>query len=96
MHVIQIGVREAKINLSKLLKQVQEGHSVIITDRGRPVGKIIPVDTNSLPLEDRLKSLENQGWIEPAPRRKPHKLPPPLPTPKNLRVQDLLQEDRNR
>lgn len=96
MHTIRIGVREAKINLSKLLKRVQEGHSVVITDRGRPIGKLIPVDAHSLPLKDRLKALENQGWIETAPRGKGQKLPPPLPTPKNLRVQDLLKEDRIR
>jgi len=94
MQTIRIGVREAKINLSKLLRQVQEGHCVIITDRGRPVGKLIPVDSNSLPLSERLGALIERGWIES--KREKHELPPPLPTPKKLRVQELLQEDRNR
>jgi len=94
--MIHIGVREAKNNLSKLLKYIQQGHSVIITDHGKPVGKLIPVGTDSLPLEDRLKTLENQGWIEAIPDGKRYELPPPLPTPKNLSIQDLLQEDRNR
>jgi len=96
MQTLRIGVREAKINLSKLLKRVQEGHSVIITDRGRPVGKLIPADTSSLPLRDRLKALENQGWIDAAPKGKVNRLPPPLPAPGKLAVQNLLQEDRNR
>ena len=94
MQTIRIGVREAKINLSKLLRQVQKGHSVIITDRGRPVGKLIPVDSNSLSLSERLEALIERGWIER--KGEEHRLPPPLPTPDDLRVQELLQEDRDR
>ena len=96
MHTIRIGIREAKINLSRLLKHVQDGHSVVITEHGKPVGKLIPVDANTLPLKDRIEALETRGWIETAPRGETRKLPAPLPTPDSLRVQDLLQEDRNR
>ncbi|NIM96541.1 MAG: type II toxin-antitoxin system prevent-host-death family antitoxin [candidate division Zixibacteria bacterium] len=96
MQTFRIGVREAKVRLSKLLRRVQEGHTVVITDRGRPVGKLIPVDDNSLSLSDRVRNLENLGWIEPVSGAKERKLPPPLPCPKNLSIQDLLQEDRNR
>jgi prevent-host-death family protein len=42
MKSLRIGIREAKINLSKLLKNVQKGKEIIITDRGKPVGKIVP------------------------------------------------------
>ncbi|NIM97865.1 MAG: type II toxin-antitoxin system prevent-host-death family antitoxin [candidate division Zixibacteria bacterium] len=96
MHTIRIGIREARAHLSKLLKRVQQGYSVIITDRSKPIAKIIPADISLLPLKDRLKALENQGWIETAPGGKRYKLPPPLPTPQDFRVQDLLREDRNR
>jgi prevent-host-death family protein len=37
------GVREARQSLSRLLEDVQKGREVIITDRGRPVARLVPV-----------------------------------------------------
>ena len=34
MQPITVGVRDAKINLSKLLKMVRNGSEIILTDRG--------------------------------------------------------------
>ena len=40
---------DAKTHLSKLLKEVQEGHVITITNRGKPVAKLIPYsDSNNL------------------------------------------------
>ena len=36
------GIREARQNLSKLLDEVRKGREVVITDRGRPVARIVP------------------------------------------------------
>ena len=98
MPTISVGVREAKANLSKLLRQVRRGAQVLITDRGHPVGQIIPVDKKTLPLESRLKDLENNGILEPEPVRRSRsaRLPPPLLLGKSIRAQELLQEDRDR
>ena len=41
MQSASVGIRDAKMHLSKYLKMVQQGTEVIITDRGRPVGKIM-------------------------------------------------------
>jgi len=38
------GVREARQNLSALLDEVRKGREVIITERGRPVAKLVPLD----------------------------------------------------
>jgi prevent-host-death family protein len=38
------GVREARQNLSALLDEVKKGHEVVITERGRPVAKLVPPD----------------------------------------------------
>jgi len=89
-----VGVREAKINLSKLLKNVQKGKEIIITDRGKPVGKIVPVPVNSLSLAERINELERQGWIEPRKKKKVKKFLLPIPLPEEL-AQKFLQEDRN-
>lgn len=36
------GIREARQNLSGLLAEVRKGHEVLITDRGRPVARLLP------------------------------------------------------
>ncbi len=94
MRPMSVGVREAKINLSKLLKLVQKGKEIILTDRGRPVGKIIPVRTESIPLHERIKMLEEAGVIERRHEKGRGEIPRPIPVPEGL-AQRLLQEDRD-
>lgn len=36
------GIREARQNLSALIAEVQRGHEITITDRGRPVARLVP------------------------------------------------------
>jgi len=38
------GVREARQNLTSLLEDVKKGREVVITDRGRPVARLAPVE----------------------------------------------------
>jgi prevent-host-death family protein len=38
------GVREARQNLSALLDEVKRGREIVITERGRPVAKLVPPD----------------------------------------------------
>ena len=38
------GVREARQNLTELLDHVKKGREVVITDRGRPVARLAPVE----------------------------------------------------
>ena len=38
------GIREARQNLSILLDEVKKGREVVITERGRPVAKLVPPD----------------------------------------------------
>jgi antitoxin (DNA-binding transcriptional repressor) of toxin-antitoxin stability system len=66
----------------------------LLTDRGRPVGKIVPVPPRSLALAERLKGLEERGLIERRHKKPLNKVPPPLPLEKGL-AQKMLQGDRN-
>ena len=36
------GIRQARQHLSILLEEVRKGHEVLITDRGRPVARLVP------------------------------------------------------
>jgi len=94
METTVVGIRDAKINLSKLVKLVQDGNEVLLTDRGRPVGKIVPVLPQAMTLAERLKRLEERGIIEQTSERHMKKVPPPLPLEEGL-AQKFLQEDRN-
>jgi prevent-host-death family protein len=38
------GVREARQNLSALLDEVRKGREIVITERGRPVARLVPPD----------------------------------------------------
>ena len=94
MHSSRVGIRDAKMHLSKYLKMVQKGTEVIITDRGRPVGKIVPIQTKDLPIEDRIKRMEDQGLIEKKTGESRKRIPPPLPLPRGIALK-FLQEDRD-
>ncbi len=37
------GIREARQNLSALIDDVRKGREILITDRGRPVARLVPV-----------------------------------------------------
>jgi len=42
----QVGIREIKNSLSSYLRQVKAGAIITITDRGEPVARLIPVESN--------------------------------------------------
>jgi len=92
MRSLTIGIREAKAQLSRLVSEVERGTEWIITDHGRPVARLAPLDDQRTPLPQRLGRLEKWGWIEPAPRE-PRKVPPPLRI--GADAQKALQEDRD-
>ena len=55
MQSASVGIRDAKMHFSKYIKMVQKGTEVIITDRGRPVGKIVPIQDKDRTLEERIR-----------------------------------------
>jgi prevent-host-death family protein len=67
-----VGVRALRQRASELLRLVEQGETVEITDRGRPVALLTPLPQGS-PL-DRLRAA---GEIEPA-SKDPDDLPEPL------------------
>ena len=88
-----IGVRDAKARFSQLVHDAERGREWIITDRGNPVAKIGPITQIAVPLEERLRRLEESGMLEPAHVTSP--LPPPLPIEAGL-ARRLLDSDRGR
>lgn len=61
--MITVGSRELKNRLGKYLRQVREGTTIVVTDRGRPVAELRPVPEAKTDLEARLRVLEAKGVI---------------------------------
>jgi prevent-host-death family protein len=85
-----VGIRELKTQLSRYLRQVAAGDTVIITERGKPVGQIVPLNTMA---ERRLQQLVAVGLVA----WSGQKLEPVTPVERihgSRSVADLLLEDR--
>ena len=88
----KIGIREAKIHLSKYLRMVKQGREIIVTERGRPIVKIVPIEKDDIPLKERVKRLEDSGILES--EKKAAKMKPPIPIKGGKTAQAYLMEDR--
>lgn len=86
----------AKNRLSALIKRVQRGDSIVITDRGVPVARLVPVQLGP-GVPDRMVALAQQGLAR-LPTQVPDAdwldQPRPRPTP-GPSVVDLLLEERS-
>ncbi len=61
MTVTTVGIRELKTHLSKYVRQVKRGDTIVITDHGKPVGRIVPVEQT---IEEKLLALRDSGFLE--------------------------------
>ena len=84
--VERIGIRALQQHASKVIRQVSEGATVEVTDRGRLVARMVPVDS------DPLDVLVESGQARRASRR-PADLPPPLRS-SGPTMSELLEEAR--
>lgn len=90
----RIGVRELRQNASEHLRRVQAGETIEITDRGRLIARLVPVDDTVGPLE----ALRQEGRLSPA-SRSLRDLGPPLarkarvPTP-SAELERLRRDER--
>jgi prevent-host-death family protein len=85
-----VGIRELKAHLSIYLKQVKAGATLVVTERGQPIGRIVPIRSSR---EEKLQGLIEAGILA----WSGHKLAPMAPvaqTKDNGTVAELLLEDR--
>lgn len=67
-----VNVRELKSRLSHYLRLAKAGESVEITERGIPIGRIVPT---AVPVEDRLEAMAQSGLLAWNKRRLKSRLP---------------------
>lgn len=86
----EVGIRELKTHLSALLRRVQRGESLTVTDRGTPVARIVPAAVSS---REAMAALQEAGIVQ----WSGEKFSPPEPAARvhsGESVSDLLLEDR--
>ena len=83
-----MGIRELKNSLSRYIERVRAGGEVIITDRGRPVARLLALDAAS----DRLAELVEAGVVRPP--RSPRRHRPARRIKSKGQVSDLVAEQR--
>lgn len=60
---ITVGSRELKTRLGTYLRYAREGASIIVTDRGRPVAELKPLEGSDDDIEFRLRELALAGVL---------------------------------
>ncbi len=90
MGEMSVGIRELKAQLSAYLRQVKRGATVVITDRGQPIGRIVPLRPS---LEGRMEELATAGLVRWSGGRLGPRQPVAASRGRKM-VSDLLLEDR--
>ncbi len=86
-----VGVRELKDNLSRYLAIVRKGGEVVVTERGHPIARVIPIQGRT--SQERLAELIANGDVTLAGRRV-RSVPSPFGLPRGATVSDLVKKQR--
>ncbi len=61
--MLNVGIKEVKNNLSRLLAQVKAGEEILITKRGRPIARIVKENHGDKSIRTALDPLVQSGLI---------------------------------
>jgi prevent-host-death family protein len=88
-------ISEAKNRLSAYVDRVRGGETILITDRGRPVARLAPLEPGTQAHQDaRLAELVRRGIIRVGRKAPPRRLPTPVKLRKRIDATRLIAEDR--
>lgn len=86
--MVRVGIRELRQNASALLRRVMGGETIEVTDRGRPVARVVPLHDRSV-----LDQMVAEGRATPA-RGDLLDLKPLPPVPGKRRLSEVLADLR--
>lgn len=68
-HGESLSQRELRNESGRVLREVSEGHSFVLTNRGIPVGRIVPLDAppSALPISRPAKRVGGWSALKPQP-----------------------------
>ena len=81
-----VGIRELKAKLSEYVSRAANGEQIVVTDRGRPVARLVGLEGASM-----IERGVEEGWITPASRTH---LSPTQRFVAPRSIADVLDEDR--
>ncbi len=86
MTSMDVGIRELRAGLSRYVERVKEGEEIVVTEHGRPVARLVPVNG-----ERKIDRLIREGVVRRAQRAKG-----PMPEPIRIKgtVSDIVIEQR--
>jgi len=88
-------ISDAKNRLSAYIDRVRRGESILITDRGKPVARLAPLEPGSQAHQDaRLAELARLGILRLPLKPPPRRLPRPVKLRKQVDAVRLISEDR--
>jgi len=89
-------ISELKAHLSEYLNQVKSGNEVLVTDRGKPVARIIPVSGKTR-LRGSFSKMETEGLIKLGSGKLPKEFwtMPRAEDPQGLVLKALLEDREN-
>jgi prevent-host-death family protein len=92
----QVGSRELKTRLGTYLDQVKRGQTIVVTERGKPIAELRPIEEPEDRLDAALRRMAAEGLVTLPTRQgpaltpfKPIKLPPGTPS-----IVEAIAEDR--
>ena len=90
----EVGVRELKAKLSEHLARVKAGATLTVTERGRPVARLVPVEEVEIPAH--IKAMIERGQVRWSGKRPPPPNPiSPRPgTPDRPTLAEMISEGR--
>ncbi len=91
MAIAKVGTRELKSKLSEYLRRVKGGETILVTERGKPIGQIIPIKPT---LQEKMQNVVDAGLAE----WNGKKVRPSKPAAINRgakQISDLVVEDRD-
>jgi len=86
--MVEVGIRELKNSLSGYLRRIREGETVVVTDRGVPIARIIPTgvpDTIARLMAEGRVTWSGRNFVPP---RNPIRMKPGPP------LSEYVAEDR--
>lgn len=93
----EVGIREFRSHMSTYMERVKEGETIVLTDRGKPVGRVVPEPEAAAhepeTVEDKIWKMVHEGkasWN--GQRFMPRK--PTVKAPPGFSLSDLIIQER--
>ena len=91
MTIVKVGTRELKTKLSEYMQRVKKGETIIVTERGKSIGQIVPMQPT---IDEKIQAIVDAGLADwNGKKYKPGK--PVVINRSERQLSDLVVEDRD-